>query len=1049
MIPSRSGRAILLASVLLSSLCLAAPAPGEVDESFVVGSGFSLDVVAVAADFHGRVLCGGRFQNYQGQPTPYLARLRPDGSLDLAFSEMPRPDAPVQFVVPLADGRILIGGAFLKVGDVARHHLAWLLADGALDTSVTADVEGDLTALVPLPRDRVLVAGSFTTFAGQPRRYLARLGIADGVLDPGFVPGAGLSSVPTSAAWLPGDQLLLDARWVDPVPTNSRSYFFRMNPDGQADPTFSSVNLFGMQPQIQPLQDGSILVCRAYLDVLRIFRDGPVDPDWGARPPAGRNPRLLGTLRDGRILYHVQPPAVGTSPSALHRLFADGTDDPTFQVSLEAIADSHAWCAWEMADGRLIVGGSFASVNGQASQNLVVLHGNSMDAPPRVRWNGGTFAAEERAGVARASLLRQGRLEQAATVRVVTAPGTAGETTDFQPLVADLTFAPGESLKLVDVVLVDDAEPEADEAFELRMEGDLVEPSAATARVIILSDEGLYGFAESSSRVNELAGTWELRMSRQGGAPYPAEVQASGRPGSAGTNDCALLPVTCRFAAGSRTATASIAIFDDPDVEGPESVTWELGPVPTGSRPAPPLEHTLTILDNDQPGAPGEGLDSPAKLLETDKNRVFLSGKFTTVHGDQEPGLARLRWDGRPETSFEAPALEGVGRPLGTMADGRIYTSWLVASPTIPPHLRKGYLARLLPDGRVDPTFTATNRFADSVGRQGVVLSDGSLVVDQFKLGSWSQVQEMMKVDASGVFVPAFASNSFGFHYLGSLTRSVVLGAQRGGSFLVGGQVYVPRGAFGPTYSPLREDLLRLYVTGEADTNFHCRLEGPTTAQMVLGFAVAPDDRIYVQGQFRTVDGVPRPGLALLLPDGGLDPSFSPPDGLVPSSGLRSLAMAVQPDGRLLLLRPPPDGLIRLRLDGTADDAFGPVSVSGGDIEAVIALRDGPILLSGTFSAINGLTRWRLAWLDADGRLLPDQPLRLTLAMPAPADTIVLSVESRLAGRLQLDRTVTDWQWQGIGTFDILPGSTRLYSESTDQAAAQFRAQLSGGVGPQ
>jgi len=574
------------------------------------------------------------------------------------------------------------------------------------------------------------------------------------------------------------------------------------------------------------------------------------------------------------------------------------------------------------------------------------------------------------------------------------------------------------------------------------VEGDLVNPSTATARVTILSDEGLYGFAESSSVANELAGTWELGMSRQGGAPYAAEVQASARPGSAGTNDCALLPVTCRFAAGSRTATASIAILDDPDVEGPESVTWELGPVPTGSQPAPPLEHTLTIQDNDQPGAPGEGLDGPTELLETGENRVFLSGEFTTVHGEREPGLARLRSDGRLDASFEAPALEGVGRPLGTMADGRIYTSWLVASPTIPPHLRKGYLARLMPDGSVDPSFTATNRFADSVGRHGVVLSDGGLVVDQFKVGSWSQVQEMMKVGASGAFVPAFASNSFGFHYLGSLTRSVVLGTQRSGSFLVGGQVYVPRGSFGPTYSPLREDLLRLYATGEVDTNFSCRLDGPTIAQMVLGLAVAPDDRIYIQGQFNTVHGVTRPGLARLLPDGGLDPSFSPPDGLVPSSGLTSLAMAVQPDGRLLLWQPPPDGLIRLRLDGTADDAFGPVSVSGGDLEAVIALRDGRILLSGTFDAINGLTRWRLAWLDVDGRLLPDQPLRLALTMRAQANTIELSVQSRLAGRLQLDRAATDWQWQGLATLDILPGSTPLLSESPDDAAAQFRARL-------
>jgi hypothetical protein len=114
-----------------------------VDKSFAVGGGFNSPVEAVAADAEGRVLCGGRFGSYQGQPTQYLARLQPDGSLDVAFSQAPRPDAAVQFVIPLADGRTLIGGEFLEVGDTPRRHLAWLLPDGTLDASVTADVEGD------------------------------------------------------------------------------------------------------------------------------------------------------------------------------------------------------------------------------------------------------------------------------------------------------------------------------------------------------------------------------------------------------------------------------------------------------------------------------------------------------------------------------------------------------------------------------------------------------------------------------------------------------------------------------------------------------------------------------------------------------------------------------------------------------------------------------------------------------------------------------------------------------------------------------------------
>jgi hypothetical protein len=145
-------------------------------------------------------------------------------------------------------------------------------------------------------------------------------------------------------------------------------------------------------------------------------------------------------------------------------------------------------------------------VNGDESHNLVILHGDSNDTPPRVRWNGGQFSSEEQAGIARLPLLRQGLLDQTTSVRVSTVPVSATENLDFQPVITDVTFTPGESSTLVDAALMNDAEPEGDEAFEIRIEGEAVEPSASTARVSILSDEGLYGFATSSSEAAELAG---------------------------------------------------------------------------------------------------------------------------------------------------------------------------------------------------------------------------------------------------------------------------------------------------------------------------------------------------------------------------------------------------------------------------------------------------------------------------------------------------------------------------------------------------------------
>jgi hypothetical protein len=88
------------------------------------------------------------------------------------------------------------------------------------------------------------------------------------------------------------------------------------------------------------------------------------------------------------------------------------------------------------------------------------------------------------------------------------------------------------------------------------------------------------------------------------------------------------------------------------------------------------------------------------------------------------------------------------------------------------------------------------------------------------------------------------------------------------------------------------------------------------------------------------------------------------------------------------------------------------------------------------------MTRWRLAWLDPDGKLLPDQPLRLAVARNPQNPSVELSAESRLAGRLRLDRAAEDWQWQRVATFEIPAGLTLLYNESAGSGEAYFRAQL-------
>lgn len=138
---------------------------GSLDQAFDPGAGGDNSVTALALQADGRIVIGGRFTNWDGRVRNRLARLEPNGSLDLTFD----PGAGVEgssspAVLSLgiqADGRILMGGTFRGYAGVARGRVARLVgswvtpepkpsqlgisapgADGKVTVSVVGEVGG-------------------------------------------------------------------------------------------------------------------------------------------------------------------------------------------------------------------------------------------------------------------------------------------------------------------------------------------------------------------------------------------------------------------------------------------------------------------------------------------------------------------------------------------------------------------------------------------------------------------------------------------------------------------------------------------------------------------------------------------------------------------------------------------------------------------------------------------------------------------------------------------------------------------------------------------
>ena len=172
---------------------------GSLDATFGApgtGWGASAAVRCVAVQSDGKVLIGGQFLTVNSVDRPQIARLNPDGSLDVGFVPglLDTGSGEIAYSIGVqADGKVLLGGFFTAEDGVTQNGIARLNADGSLDGTFGAGLSGvsDFVISLAVQSDgKALIGGAFTDVNGVARNRIARLN-ADGSLDTSF--GAGLS----------------------------------------------------------------------------------------------------------------------------------------------------------------------------------------------------------------------------------------------------------------------------------------------------------------------------------------------------------------------------------------------------------------------------------------------------------------------------------------------------------------------------------------------------------------------------------------------------------------------------------------------------------------------------------------------------------------------------------------------------------------------------------------------------------------------------------------------------------------------------------------
>jgi uncharacterized delta-60 repeat protein len=281
----------------------------------------------------------------------------------------------IRAVTRQADGKFVIAGTFTHINGTPRSVLARLEANGELDPTFVPDPaivasKPSIQSLAVQSTGRIIVGSNGSLSGLAP----------DGTLDPAFTPPSSFSAV-YELAVLPDDKLLVGGNFS----RGSRPYLARTTADGAIDLTFANAGLNGEVDAIVVLPDGKILVSGGFTlagfvttSVARFNSNGSLDSSFAPvtlAPPPGAAKGLGTTMAlqgDGKILVGGSFSSVNGQPrNSLVRLESNGAVDTTF-VSGTSPNDFLHYVGL-LPDGKVTIGGQFESYGGTVRSSWAVL----------------------------------------------------------------------------------------------------------------------------------------------------------------------------------------------------------------------------------------------------------------------------------------------------------------------------------------------------------------------------------------------------------------------------------------------------------------------------------------------------------------------------------------------------------------------------------------------------------------------------------------------------------------------------------------------------
>ncbi len=648
---------------------------------------------------------------------------------------------------------------------------------------------------------------------------------------------------------------------------------------------------------------------------------------------------------------------------------------------------------------------------GRRSTIEVFIHDNE----PSIRLSTDNFYnVQENSGALPISIFRERGLNSEVTVEFSTRDGSAHSGKDYTGVSGKLVFKPGETFKEIRVPLINDAETELAESFQMVLfnpggGAGLAYPSIAN--ITFLDDDiptATFNFESPTYTVNELDGSAYITVLRSEPAVGGAWVNVATGVGTASAGvDYQPIDTQVYFGQGQTRNTVQIPITEDALAEGDEAVILSLrapgsernGPVELGKQAA-------ALLTIQNAGNAVEFSQPTYYFVETNRlahiqvrRRGEMNLAFNIAYSTSDlTGVAGLDYTaqsgtltfavGQATNGFTIPLIDNFS--VNGTRQVRLALSDATGGAVLTP--RSTATLHIADDERpvvLDPSFDSVLAQDSGIAAM-VVQPDGKVVLGgSLHIQGTDQWKILMRLNPDGSLDRTFKEGSSGesrFTSIGALTVDAV------GRVIAGGSHSATPGLFG---------IFRLQEDGALDATYKNGL----TAQQLgylggVSIVAEADGGLIVVGEHASTDPGTWSGVARLTADGTLDPTFNPGSGASfsypwnPTLYMSVSAVAVQPDGKIIIGGKftsyngvPRGGIARLNADGSLDTSFNPGTGVRyvvpydpnriGWVNAVMVQADGRIVIGGSFNRVNGVERWLAARLNPDGSLDASFDLRL------------------------------------------------------------------------